>query len=186
MNDNLSIKTSITKNFNILKNEVKKYDDDKTIDIDFDNISMYSRNSIITKSLFTNNINDLLSGNISSLSKENLNSFLKKCDKRILIHLDLIYDKIINKSKNSGDNKGGKILFIAIFKQMLLDIGFSLKKFYDDSVRRITMNISFSTFVSCFESIFSLESNYSFYKYKSKLNNIINNSSVISYLILTK
>ncbi len=177
--DNVSMISSITRNFNELKKEKEKESNNKAseildtsiaLDFDFDNKSILSKMTILSQiNPFDNN--DITKGHISSLSKDAMTSFNKKCDKRILVILDKIYDKLLNRSKNSLDSKGFKILFIAIFKQMLLDIGFSLKKFYSDSVRRITMNISFSSFVNCFESIFSLESNYSFYKYKSKLLN---------------
>lgn len=165
-NDLVSTYSSITKNFNLLKTE-KKHDSTKEFSEkilnsieDFDTLSINSKN----QSCILNETHS----HLNTLTKEVILPFGKKYDKRILLRLEMIYNKLLSISKYNHDNKNCKIMFIVIFKQMILHIGFSLKKFYADSVRRITMNISFSTFVSCFLSIFNLESQYSFYKYKCK------------------
>mmetsp|Transcript_9414 Transcript_9414/g.9745 ORF Transcript_9414/g.9745 Transcript_9414/m.9745 type:complete len:320 (+) Transcript_9414:3-962(+) len=100
-------------------------------------------------------------------TNSNTNSFEEKEKRDIQPIIENIYENILSRSQISLDNKNCKIYLIVIIKQLLLDFGLSLKKFYDETVRKITMNLSFSSFVDCFENIIFLESSfYSYYKYK--------------------
>lgn len=93
----------------------------------------------------------------------------KKLSSKLVSVIENVYNKIFLKAQVSIENKNCKIHFIAIFKQMLLELGLSLKHFYDESVRKITINLSFFSFCECFEEVFKLEASYySYFKYKCK------------------
>lgn len=96
--------------------------------------------------------------------------FLCLVGNKVISLLDNVLNLILTKSQTGIDNDNWKIHFIILFKQMLLDLGLSIKNLYDESVRKLTMNISFQIFCKCFESLFEENSLVtSYFKYKSTL-----------------
>lgn len=92
----------------------------------------------------------------------------------MVLMLQNIYYKMVSKAKTFIDNKNSKVYFIILFKQLLLESGLSINKFYDECVRKVAINMSFMSFCECFKNLINLEpAYYSFFKYKcKKLNNI--------------
>lgn len=90
-------------------------------------------------------------------------------DIHLVLILQNIYSKMVSKAKTFIDNKNSKVYFIILFKQLLLESGMSINKFYDESVRKVAINMSFISFCDCFKNLVNLEPTYYvFFKYKCK------------------
>jgi len=93
-------------------------------------------------------------------------NFNKVCHDYVLAIYD-VYNKIRNFASKHHESE--EFIQINKFKELILNIGISEKKFYEHCIREIIYNrntLKFSEFIKCFHSILYFKFDQNFIKYK--------------------
>ena len=120
-------------------------------------------------------IDELSKGNITFkeyLKQKVIKTVINEMSYDYIFYMLGIFNKLNHYNKNDNNKPSDKkenLTFINIFKNFILELGVSDKKFYEQCVREIIYNkknFSFNEFLDCFKRLFNLKYEQTFLKYK--------------------
>ena len=120
-------------------------------------------------------IDELSKGNITfkeHLKQKVIKTVINEMSYDYIFYMLGIFNKLNHYNKNDNNKPSDKkenLTFINIFKNFILELGVSDKKFYEQCVREIIYNkknFSFNEFLDCFKRLFNLKYEQTFLKYK--------------------
>ena len=120
-------------------------------------------------------IDELSKGNITfkeHLKQKVIKTVINEMSYDYIFYMLGIFNKLNHYNKNDNNKPSDKkenLTFINIFKNFILELGVSDKKFYEQCVREIIYNkknFHFNEFLDCFKRLFNLKYEQTFLKYK--------------------
>lgn len=125
-------------------------------------------NNILSNSFNEKQFNEMADMiKIEEKDKAKVREFAKEMGNEYVVCMKDLFNQILSSSKHIKEIPES-LRFSHQFKQYILAIGLSEKKFYEQSIREIIYykkSFSFSDFLQCFSKLFQMRQEYTFLKY---------------------